>query len=138
MEEAYEQIDVSRATLFNWFKRAEAPPGKQKLDKLRRYLDTDAEWVLYGRTTPRQLKTGDRAATHVEETPARYEMVASRIPEQRAPATRQDCENYFEQYLDAAERDGDPNNFPEVMRRLRRQFKLDDWEDPPSATEEKQ
>lgn len=47
--------------------------------------------------------------------------------------TRADCEVYFQAYLDAAEADGEPENFPYVFRRLRQSLPLDEWKAMPAG-----
>ena len=43
------------------------------------------------------------------------------------PSTKEDCEEYIRLYFAAALKNGDPNNFPAIMQKLRRQFPMDDW-----------
>lgn len=137
VEEAYGKIGVSRATLFNWFQRETAPPGREKLDKLRRYLDGDADWVLYGRTAePKRdhLKSGGRGSPMLEEPRANYGQVAPRIPIDKRMPTRSDCEALLQQLLDAAEAEGSPENIPVIYHRLKKQFPLDEWAQEPDKT----
>ena len=55
-------------------------------------------------------------------------MVASRISSAPgAPSTRADCEVYFAELLDAAERSGNPNAFPVIHDRLQKKFELTEW-----------
>jgi hypothetical protein len=75
------------------------------------------------------LKTGGKPAGVVEEPRGNYRQVASRIPQQRAPSTRQDCEAYAQQLLDAAELSEDPNAWPVIHDRLKKKFPLDEWEE---------
>jgi len=44
------------------------------------------------------------------------------------PASRRECEEYFQRYLDAAGAAGDPNAFPFIMRLLKKHFPLSEWE----------
>lgn len=44
-----------------------------------------------------------------------------------AMPTRADCEAHFKAYLDAAEADGRPENFPYIFRQLRQGLPLDEW-----------
>lgn len=55
-------------------------------------------------------------------------MLDPRHTPKAAPATRADCESYVARLFDAAETEGDPNNFPTIMRRLTTKFPLDEWE----------
>lgn len=48
----------------------------------------------------------------------------------RHPSTRHDCEAYLQRLLDLAAAHGDPDNFPAIMARLKKQFPLDEWEHP--------
>lgn len=64
------------------------------------------------------LKSGGKRSEAVDEPPASYETVASRIPQQRSPSTREDCENLFQRILDAAELSNDPNAFPAIYVHL--------------------
>ncbi|MBI5768744.1 MAG: hypothetical protein HZA93_13180 [Verrucomicrobia bacterium] len=68
IEQAYQDIGVSRATLFNWFDRKTPPPGEEKLEKLRRYLGKHAAWILDG------IQNREAPISHVvvETTPVRY------------------------------------------------------------------
>jgi hypothetical protein len=79
-------------------------------------------------------KSGGRRAAAVEEPGGRYDTVASRIPQQRTPSTRMDCETYVRELLDAAEASNDPNAWPVILHRLRRDFPLTEW--PPSPPED--
>lgn len=77
------------------------------------------------------LKSGDLAG-RVEESQAAYSgAVASRIPQKREPSTRADCESYFARLMDAAELSDDPNAFPVILHRLKKDFPLDEWCAPP-------
>jgi len=78
------------------------------------------------------LKTGG-LASRVAETVAPYSgAVASRLPQKREPSTRADCEGYFSQLMDAADLSDDPNAWPVILHRLKKQFPLDEWSSPPS------
>lgn len=45
----------------------------------------------------------------------------------REPSTKEECEEYIRFYFEEASRDGDPNNFPAIMKRLKKTFPLDEW-----------
>jgi hypothetical protein len=126
IEQAYEEIGVSRATLFNWFERDTPPPGETKKEKLRRYLGNEAHRILDGIQAPR-LKSGGKPAAAVEEEQDKFRTVASRIPQRRTPSTRQDCEAYVQQLFDAAEESDNPNAFPVIFDLLTRELPLDKW-----------
>jgi hypothetical protein len=56
-------------------------------------------------------------------------MVAhSSHPFRPVPSKREDVEAYLRRYLDAAERAGDPDLFPAIMRQLKKQFPLEEFE----------
>lgn len=78
------------------------------------------------------LNSGDKPATLVEEPRVTFGRVASRIPLQRSPSTRKDCEDYVQTLLDRAELSDDPNAWPVIHTRLKKQFPLEEWEDPKS------
>lgn len=73
------------------------------------------------------LKSGHSASRPDASDALQSSEVASRIPEHRRPSSREDCENYFKLYLDTAARSGDPDGFPTIMSRLKRQFSLHEW-----------
>lgn len=85
----------------------------------------------------RRKKHGATSITGVGHEPPRATfrkngpppMVASRItPAPGAPSSRADCEVYFAELLDAAERSGNPNAFPVIHDRMKKQFPINDWE----------
>lgn len=62
-------------------------------------------------------------------------MVASRLSlAPGAPSTRADCEVYFAELLDAAERSGNPNAFPVVHDRLKKKFPITEWDEEKKQT----
>ena len=73
------------------------------------------------------LKTGVPRAAQLEEPSDRYGTVASRIPQQRSPSTRADCEAYAQELFDAASLSKDPNAWPVILHRLKKQFPLEEW-----------
>ena len=76
------------------------------------------------------LKAGDKRH-RIEEPQLAYSGgVASRIPQRRAPSTRADCEDYFRSLLDAADLGDDPNAFPVIHDRLKKEFPLTEWGTP--------
>ena len=80
------------------------------------------------------LKTGDKR-NRVDAPSVRYSGgVASRIPQRRAPSTRADCEDYFRSLLDAADLGDDPNAFPVIHDRLKKEFPLTEWVPPKKDT----
>jgi transcriptional regulator with XRE-family HTH domain len=91
----------------------------------------------FGPDQRRHLKSGGNRGGGVEEPRATYETVASRIPQQRTPSTRQDCEDYLRQLLDRAEASEDPNAWPVILHRLRKQFPLAEWDEPPPAEDKR-
>lgn len=80
-----------------------------------------------------RLRKGDKGHRAEEGPQDNMGRVASRIPQQRAPSTRQDCEAYVRQLLDAAEMSEDPNAWPVIHDRLKKQFPLAEWEAPPQG-----
>lgn len=86
--------------------------------------------VLQEIKTP-NLKTGGRGASVIGEENDNYGTVASRLPQRREPSNRADCLAYVLKLLDAAEASGNPDNFPAIMARLKKQFPLDEWEEKP-------
>ncbi|HEX2862171.1 MAG TPA: hypothetical protein VHN79_11050, partial [Lacunisphaera sp.] len=82
-------------------------------------------------TSPR-LKVGELPISATGEPPDRYGAVALLKPQQRAPSTRADCEIFVQHLLDAAEASGDPNAWPVILHRLKKQFSFDEWDDRPS------
>lgn len=72
-------------------------------------------------------KGGQRASdkVYLESNSKRYgldESAPLRMP------NRADCEEYFRSILDAAEREGSPENMPAIYRALKKQFPLSEWE----------
>lgn len=55
-------------------------------------------------------------------------LVASNLIPKREPSSRADCDKYFAALLDAAERSGNPDAFPVLHNRLRREFPLEEWD----------
>lgn len=79
-----------------------------------------------------RLKKGALPA-RVEESGSAYSGgVANRLPLKREPSSRADCEAYVAELFAEAERSGDPNAWPVILHRLRREFPLHEWR-PPDA-----
>lgn len=51
LQDAWEQLEISRATLFNWLKREDPPPSKTHRERLIKVLQEDRDYVLWGRVT---------------------------------------------------------------------------------------
>jgi transcriptional regulator with XRE-family HTH domain len=129
------EMGVRRSTLYNWFERDDPPPSKKYKSELVRILGEPEDYLFRGVTPPStksgHLKTGGRTALNVAEPGDTCETVASRFPQRREPSNRADCLAYMLQLLDAAEVSGNPDNFPAIMARLKKQFPLDEWEEKP-------
>lgn len=100
-----------------------------KVDKIER--ERGIHIIEADFTAAERLKAGGKPAAVVQEEQARFGQVASRITQQRAPSTRQDCEDYARQLFDAAELSEDPNAWPVIHDRLKKKFPLDEWESVP-------
>lgn len=100
------------------------PKTSADYDFLAKYADEIA--------IPATAKVGDNPARVRVSGDGPQTMVASRIsPAPGAPSSRADCEVYFAELLDEAERSGNPNAFPVIHDRLKKKFPLSEW-----ATEE--
>jgi len=77
------------------------------------------------------LKTGGISGRVEEQHAVGSDAVASRLPQKREPSTRADCEAYFAKLMDAADLSDDPNAFPVILHRLKKEFPLDEWNPPP-------
>ncbi len=117
-----------------WVSRLENQQAEFSDDVCFRIQALEAEAARHGAVmlphTP-HLNSGDSRDPAVEESAANYGQVASRIPQQRTPSTRADCEAYVQRLLDLAEQSDNPNAFPVIHDRLRKKFPLDEWEPPP-------
>jgi transcriptional regulator with XRE-family HTH domain len=98
---------------------------------LPRHDDPDA--LEEERIQQHSLKAGVFVERDDMPESAKTERVASRFSDRKSPATRKDCETYFQALMTAAEISDDPNAFPVILHRLRKEFPLDEW--PPAATE---
>lgn len=55
-------------------------------------------------------------------------VVAARFSSDRkAPLTQHDCESYFQKLMRTASEAQDPNAWPVIYYRLKREFPLDEW-----------
>jgi len=85
------------------------------------------------RRPPARLKSGGKGGAVVREAQDRYETVASRFTQPRTPATRKDCEAYVQGLLDLAAASNDPNAWPVILHRLKKEFPLDEWPADPEG-----
>lgn len=99
-------------------------------DLARRHgIELDSSFLPEFKT--HRLKKGGRSPVLTDEDVDNYKTVASRFPQRREPSNRADCLAYVLQLLDAAEASGNPDNFPAIMARLKKQFPLDEWDEKP-------
>lgn len=130
-----EAMGVSRATLYNWFARDEPPPSRQARARMVQLLAEPEAYLMRGVEPSKivgHLNLGGLAGAAVEEPRGKHEAVASRIPQQRLPSTRADCEAYVQQLFNRVEVSDNPNAFPFIYERLIREFPLAEWPlDPP-------
>lgn len=114
------------------------PKTPEDYDFIAKYADeiAGAEALLSRRQPSREtnydrLKSGEKTHQVREDAAATHAQVASRIPLQRAPSTRVDCEDYVLQLFNAAEMSDDPNKWPVIHDRLKKKFPLDEWKNEP-------
>jgi DNA-binding XRE family transcriptional regulator len=128
------EVGISRQTLYNWFDHHSAPNLAKKLGpRLSEALQEPAAYILYGQSPLSiggHLKSGELPEREQHFPRATVEQVASRFADRKSPATRKDCENYFQALMTAAEISDDPNAWPVILHRLRREFPLDEWGPP--------
>lgn len=75
------------------------------------------------------LKLG--AKTSIVQEPAHnaYSSASEGLTlDHRRPATREECEAYVLELLNRAAQSKDPNAFPYILRKLSREFPLNEWE----------
>lgn len=99
IEQAYQDLGVSRATIYNWLSRDEPPPGRENLDSLRRYLGEEASWVLGDAPEP-----GGVAEDSAPYFVGSHRIRAPDLPERRREPSEQECLDYFLRALAAARR----------------------------------
>jgi hypothetical protein len=110
-----------------WVSRLENDNGEFSTEVMRLIEDKEAVIQQHNDVTRDHLNSGG-LPERVEEAQVSYSRgVASRIPERRAPSTREDCENYFRDLMAAAELSDDPNAFPVLLHRLKKEFPFDEW-----------
>lgn len=140
---AYQEIGVSRATLFNWFNRDDPPPGKKKLDLLASWLGEDAPWILdgvhnrvqsaaaeplskinvrTGEKSPLDSEMGGRARTSQNDRRSIKVIYPSdpHLPLSHSSPEPHDVIAYVHTLLDAA--DGDPKRVGRLMDELHEKF----------------
>jgi transcriptional regulator with XRE-family HTH domain len=138
-------MGISRATLFNWFKRDRMPPSRGHQAKLAQiFPDETREYILDGVVTPEskigQVQEGKPVAFRKSGTQeysprdrrlsGSAEMVDPRFLPRTEP-TAQMCAEYFAEYLARAEREAGGIGF--TWRLLQKHFPLDEFEPPTKA-----
>ncbi len=68
-DDVIRRLQISRATLFNWFNRDRPPPSSSHQDKLVALFGESRDYVLYGRPESRQIS---RPVTVTERTGGDY------------------------------------------------------------------
>ncbi|MBA4136749.1 MAG: hypothetical protein C0518_05480 [Opitutus sp.] len=130
-DEMAERLGVSRVWL-SYLENAQREVNELlqiKIERLEKVAGVDSEHV--NPVDEKRLNLGEKARG-VEETRSDiYGVVASRFTDRKSPSTRKDCEDYFTQLMDAADLAENPNAFPVLFERLKRQFPLDEWPPPP-------
>jgi transcriptional regulator with XRE-family HTH domain len=112
-----EALDVSKQTVANWEQRID-PPLVSKVRRLAEIL----------KVPPEALQRCD--ASLLEDRP-NLDGGPPRAAESvrlSAPATREDCEAYFQKVCEAAEASGDADAFPVIHYKLRRYCPVEEWE----------
>lgn len=105
---AISALGISRATLFNWFNREDAPPAKKHRAKLVEVFNQSPDYVLHGRTLYPESNKDRSELTIAEERDAstlygKSHILPMRITPGHEPpaieATEQLCHEHLDEYL---------------------------------------
>lgn len=137
LREVAAAVEKGVSTVGSWTQGKNWPEA-ESLIILGRFLHVSLDYLVSGTAVTAagptkksdHLILGGKITAVSEGDSGIYGEVASRIPEQRNPSTRADCESYTRRLFDAAELSEDPDAFPAIMSRLKKQFPLDEWDAP--------